>query len=252
MTNKSTTSKPTALKLVASKTKPREKEDLPLDDPRWLPLIPTHNQLAERLGSPELAAFKLNMALLNKKLRCKWVATTVYGEGLTPGAFWSEHQISCGSEGARVTFRPPRDDTDVEVVRSLALIDKLAKFPKPTATPPRLSPEEEARRNKRLSELACFLWEPDLKKFRGSSPASARNKPEPADKTEVDWRPGPGPRITKNWKLFVAAELYRIVGIEGKIPPKAEAFVRLCSSNLNYDPDPSDVREVLRALRELF
>ena len=178
---------------------------------------------------------------------------SLWGGSDAPGAFWSEHQISCGSEGARVTLRPPRDDTDVEVVRSLALIDKLAKFPKPTATPPRLSPEEEARRNKRLSDVGLLSLgsltskssEGHRRRVRGGSLSRQTRR-------KSDWRPGPGPRITKNWKLFVAAELYRIVGIEGKIPPKAEAFVRLCSSNLNYDPDPSDVREVLRALRELF
>ena len=40
--------------------------------------------------------------------------------------------------------------------------------------------------------------------------------------------------------------------VEGKTPLSTEGFVKLCSQKLNYVPDFSDMREVLRVLRELF
>ena len=162
MVNKPPASKPTALKLVSSKAKPRE-DDLPLDDRRWLPLILVHKRLAEYEGSPELAAFKLNMALLNEEVRCKWVATTAYGQGLVPGRAWSEHQLSCGPEGVRIILTPPRDDTNVTIVQSASLVAMRARLPKSAPTPPELSPQEQARKSKRLSETVFFVWQPDIR-----------------------------------------------------------------------------------------
>lgn len=58
----------------------------------------------------------------------------------------------------------------------------------------------------------------------------------------------PGPQPTENWKLYVAAELHRIVEIEGKQPPPASHFAQLCEDNLGYQPDIREVQKLLRHL----
>lgn len=58
----------------------------------------------------------------------------------------------------------------------------------------------------------------------------------------------PGPQPTKNWKLYVAAELHRIVEIEGKQPPPAAHFAQLCENKLGYQPDIREVQKLLRLL----
>jgi hypothetical protein len=241
MTNKPPASKPTALKLVSSKTKPREGNP-PLDDQRWRPLIAEHKRLAEHQGNPDLAANDMTMALLNGRLHCKWRNIPTLSQDLMPPAFWADHRLSCGPEGVRVTLRPPRDDTDVVLVRSQSLVERLAQLPKPAATPP-LSPEEEARRNKILSEMVFYVWEPDIDALWPSMAAYAR-KPEP----EIDERRKPGKRITKNWKLHVAGELHRIIIVEGKPPPTATEIADFCSNKLKHYPDIRSIQRLLRAL----
>lgn len=59
----------------------------------------------------------------------------------------------------------------------------------------------------------------------------------------------PGRKVRKNWKLFVAAELHRIVEVEGKPPPAAAHFAQLCVNKLDHHPD---IREVQKLLRQLL
>jgi hypothetical protein len=57
----------------------------------------------------------------------------------------------------------------------------------------------------------------------------------------------PGPKIKKDWRLYVAAETHRIRETENRTPSAAELAL-LCEQKLNYQPDPSDIQKLLRML----
>lgn len=63
--------------------------DLPLEDPRWIPLTSEHRRLAERLTSGGLAAADLTKAMAESAIRCirRW------GDGreLLPSGFWANN-----------------------------------------------------------------------------------------------------------------------------------------------------------------
>ena len=85
-----------------------------------------------------------------------------------------------------------------------------------------------------------YVWKPDCDKLW--SPANG------AQKTTKMPRPKSGPKPTENWKLHVAAELHRIVVIDGKLPPAASYFADFCSEKVNYIPDPRAIQRLLKAL----
>jgi hypothetical protein len=221
-----------------------KKEDPPLDDPRWRPLVAVHHRLAEHLGYADLAAFELTLALANGKLHGKWQSVVAFGYDLVPLSFWREQQVSSGPQGARVVLRPSHDDADLKVVRSSALISRLAKFPAPALL--KLSSKEEAMRNKRLSETVFFVWGPDLGEVWPSFEDA--QKPAPKAVTEIDERRKPGRRVTKRWKLQAAGELYRIVIVEGKPPPTADTLATYCQKKTGYLPDESHVQKLIKSL----
>jgi hypothetical protein len=93
------------------------------------------------------------------------------------------------------------------------------------------------------SSLWFFVARSDLDKLY---PVAAAAEQE----TEISPpRRKPGRQPTKNWKLYVAAELHRIVEIERKQPPPASHFAQLCENKLGYQPD---IREVQKLLRQLL
>jgi len=57
----------------------------------------------------------------------------------------------------------------------------------------------------------------------------------------------PGPKITKGWRIRVAAELNRIIEDEKRIPSAAE-LVEFCGNKLGYYPDESTIQKMLRFL----
>ena len=69
--------------------------DLPLEDPRWIPLITEHRRLAERLSSGYLAALDLTRAIVDVPLRC--MGRLGERRELVPRSFWAEHELVCST-----------------------------------------------------------------------------------------------------------------------------------------------------------
>jgi hypothetical protein len=57
----------------------------------------------------------------------------------------------------------------------------------------------------------------------------------------------PGPKITKDWRRHVAAEMNRIIENEQRIPRAAE-LAQFCENKLRHQPDERLIRELLRYL----
>ena len=57
----------------------------------------------------------------------------------------------------------------------------------------------------------------------------------------------PGKKIKRNWRLHAAVELHRFREEEGRTPTGLELAERV-NNKLNYCPDPSDVRKLIRFL----
>jgi hypothetical protein len=91
-----------------------------------------------------------------------------------------------------------------------------------------------------LRGLVFYVWKQDVDKLWQQADQQPEMSPP---------RRKPGPQPKKNWKLTVAAELHRIVEIEGKQPPPAAHFAQLCENKLGYQPD---IREVQKLLRQLL
>ena len=118
---------------------------------------------------------------------------------------------------------------DVEIVEIDALIPRPSGVEAPTDEP--------------SSFRAFFVARSDLDKLYPVAAAANLETDMPSDRRK------PGPRPTKSWKLYVAAELHRIVEIEGKQPPPASDLAQFCEDNLGYQPD---LREIQRLLRHLL
>ena len=61
------------------------------------------------------------------------------------------------------------------------------------------------------------------------------------------YRRKPGKKIKRNWRLHAAVELHRFREEEGRTPTGLELAERV-NNKLNYCPDPSDVRKLIRFL----
>jgi hypothetical protein len=63
--------------------------DLPLEDPRWIPLIPEYKRLAERLGSYQLATLDFTKAMADGVIRCMRRRVVDGGCELLPPGIWA-------------------------------------------------------------------------------------------------------------------------------------------------------------------
>ena len=107
----------------------------------------------------------------------------------------------------------------------------------------RSSPGRRAPSDETSGFRAFFVARSDLDKLYPVAAAANLETDKPSDRRK------PGPRPTKSWKLYVAAELHRIVEIEGNQPPPASDLAQFCEDNLGYQPD---IREIQRLLRHLL
>jgi hypothetical protein len=184
--------------------KRESKHTLPLDDPRWLPLVEGHRQVTVRTGNAILAATDLTIALDDKLVSSKRRHLSDLRHELVPDNYWGyfgPHEVSTDSEG-----RP--------FVR-----ESLSERP--------------------ISDWVFYVWQPDLDKLLGvgsrteDGAALARNQR--------------GKKPTKNWKVYVAAELLRAIAAgEGK--PTAKKLAEFCQGKTGYLPDDSDVYKLVRNL----
>ena len=65
--------------------------DLPLEDPRWIPLMPEHKRLTERLTSGYLAAGDFTKAMAEGAIRC--MERTVSERKPISPTFWGDHEL---------------------------------------------------------------------------------------------------------------------------------------------------------------
>ena len=93
-------------------------------------------------------------------------------------------------------------------------------------------------------EHCFFVRRADLDKYYPApllAPATA------SDRRTDDRRRKPGPRIKHNWRLEVAAEVYRRRKKGGRTPTAGE-LAEFCSKKFDYQPDESDIQKLLRFL----
>jgi hypothetical protein len=57
----------------------------------------------------------------------------------------------------------------------------------------------------------------------------------------------PGPKITKDWRLFAAHAAYEFRKEHGRVPTRSK-LAQLCENELGYQPDVSDIGKLLRYL----
>ena len=185
---------------------------------KWASLLETLNRVAAALGSFDLAERDLPGDLHSGRLSSAWRRISPDGsvdtfERLDP-SIWERAEIS----------RPlGEDDPDVEVSGL----------------------DTELTRN---FYLYFFVGRSDLDKLY---PVGRAPKPvfDPqAEASGAPTRRKPGPRIKKSWKLHLAAELHRIVIIEGKLPPTAKDLAEFCVRKLKYHPDLTEIQKLIKYL----
>ena len=83
--------------------------DLPLEDPRWILLIPVQQRLKERVGSSALADIDLNQALANGAVRCHVRFAANGKREWLPSDLWIHHQFHTWSDGVlTISRRQPK------------------------------------------------------------------------------------------------------------------------------------------------
>src|SRR5262245_60987510 len=77
----------------ASKSAP----DLPLDDPRWMPVDAAHKRMCEPTGEPQLAARDLTEALARERDGLRSMRRSIHGADpereLLPPLYWVVHDV---------------------------------------------------------------------------------------------------------------------------------------------------------------
>jgi hypothetical protein len=138
-----------------------------------------------------------------------------------PASFWAEHSFACSPNGdIGVGFRfPPNHYEPSEPSSTLTAI------------------------------WAFYLWEPDCERvWPALAPRAVAAREAEASEP---LRRKPGPRPTKEWKLFIAHKLY-ILHEAGKPTPTAGELQELCRDELGYEPDESAINLWLRELGRLL
>ena len=203
--------------MVTPKSKQRTPGASPsLNDKRWQTLTMAHHTRSEQLIGKRFsthASSQLIEALRSGKLRCMRESRTNPSERtLVPTTFWYGLRIDAEA-----------DLSLIQIVRGLPI--------------QRNAPDLRTQ----VYDWVFYVWKPDYDRLW--SPAKSVEKT-----TEMSEGPKSGPKPKKNWKLHVAYELYRIVEIDGKLPPAASYFADFCSVKLSYTPDPRAIQRLLKAL----
>jgi len=185
-----------------------------LDDKRWQTLIMAHHTRSEQLFGKRfsyIASGHLMERLRSGELRLlRESRKNPSKRELMPASFCQNFSIY---------VEPDLSLIQLQVNRSIQ---------------PQLDPRE-------IDDWVFYVWKPDYDKLW--SPAKSAQKA-----MVMSQRPKSGPKPKENWKLHVAAELHRIVVIDGKLPPAASYFADFCSEKVNYIPDPRAIQRLLKAL----
>jgi hypothetical protein len=204
---------------MAKAKKAKQSTQLPLDDTRWrsVPeIIERHFPHSDK-DNKKLIARDLTERVESEKIHCMRRHTREGHPEPVPASFWADHCFACSRNGdIRVAFRPPPNSG-----LSFYWIEKWA----------------------------FYLWQPDCERvWPALAPqAVAARKAEAGEPL----RRKPGPRPTKEWKLFIAHTLY-ILQEAGKPTPTAGELAELCQDELGYEPDESAINLWLRELGRLL
>jgi hypothetical protein len=198
----------------------KRSERLPLDDPRWVPLIDAYKLLSPQAG---FATYDLLAALRSDKLRCMRRSMTNPSERERVSAsFWQDVEI---------------DESMINLGRI-----RIYRAPRIRVIPEKLYPVPGMP----LGEgWAFFVWKPDFDTI-WSKPLLDKVK---SDQQQPIIRQGqpPGPEATKNWRLEVARECIRRAEAR-ETRPTAPAMIRFCKNKLDHEPDDRDMRKLLKFL----
>jgi hypothetical protein len=203
---------------MAGKDKPPAANSPVFSAAKWASLLEVLNRAAAALGSIDLAERDLPEDLLSGRLLTAMRRISPDGgvdtfERLDP-SFW---------EGAQISGPLGEDDPDVWVS---GLDTKLTTS----------------------FYLYFFVARSNLDKLypvdRAAEPASDAQ----AEASGAPTRRKPGPRTKKSWKMRVAAELHRIVIIEGKLPPTAKDLAEFCVRKLNHHPEITEIQKLIKDL----
>jgi hypothetical protein len=229
-------------KVKKSKTKkakraPRKRSTrLPLNDPRWRPLMKARELLLPQSGL--FATFDLVEKLKGDKLRCMRRSITNPSEReRVLASFWQDVEI------------------DESMIDSGIIFFVQGKFGDPQT---------------RFDGRSFYVWQPDFTKVwpaLSQQEAEVTAFPTPdavpvstpdavpvptADPIETaceaaPLRRKPGRKPTVDWKLFVAAKVWE-VRKAGKRVPAAADLAQLCEDELGDQPDISHLQKWLRQL----
>jgi len=188
-------------------------EQLPLDNPNWMPLAEALRLLQVLLGNPYLAAKDLFAAVAAER---------------------SDKRLPCMR---RLIASEVAPDQDRKIV------------PPADATPRYFDREDSAFFVWRPKFEK--IW-PALAASAAPHAASSACDDEPTPATtartyDKPQRRRPGPKIKQNWRLFVAAQVYQIRKRERRTPSAGE-LAQLCEDKIYYQPDVSDIQKLLRIL----
>jgi hypothetical protein len=202
--------------MAMPKSKKRKQPSPSLDDKRWQTLIMAHHARSEQLFGKRfsyVASVHLIERLRSGELRCmRESKKNPSVREWVPASFFQNFNIY---------VEPDLSLIQIQVDRSI--------------------PRGTQRDLGQINDWVFYIWKPDYDKLW--SPSKSAQKV-----TVMSQRPKSGPKPKKNWKLHVAAELHRIVEIDGKLPPAASYFADFCSVKLSYTPDPRAIQRLLKAL----
>jgi hypothetical protein len=183
--------------------------DLPLEDPRWIPLVTEYKRLAERLASSSLAFADLAKAMADGVIRCMW-RWEDHRELLPPDIWANDCKLEPGMRGG------------------------LAILPR--------------RPSLRPHDWALFGWKPDIDKFwlRFEPPPT---EPKVEQDAEYPPSNGiPGRRPTRDWPIVVAIEVVRLARGGVVERPTTTVMIKHCEDEIKFSPKPEPMRLLLKRL----
>jgi hypothetical protein len=201
-----------------SESKPNETADpsagdLPLEDPRWILLIPEYKRLAERLAGYQLATLDFTKAMVDGDVRCmRRLVDDGVRERLPPGIWATLYLGPDLSSGSVMIF--PRKISD-----------------------------------RNVSGLVYYVWKPDIDKLwlRFEPPPTDEPKVE-QDAENTSSQGIPGRRATRDWPIVVAVEVVRLARAGAVERPTSTAMIKHCQDKINFSPKPEPMRLLLKRL----
>jgi hypothetical protein len=208
------------------RAKAQRRAKLPLDDPRWLPILDAHKAILPRTGDWHLAARDLTAAMAKPDGVRSMRRRVKRGEGpdreLLPRSFWEAYELRPWNS------RPGPFPNDSLLV-----------------CPP-------GKTGRAIQGYAFFVWNPDLEKIWPTAAPTAGSSEHPNDPL----RPPPrrrGPVMTHDW-FSICGEIARrcIDPRTGRVTvPKsenklAEDLLKWLSEQGIDPPAPSEMREAVK------